>query len=66
MIATSLGVRLALLVPVIWLVMVVYSGLKENDAKGTIRTANHKAVKTLAWLAAIAVAMFVIEWLFID
>jgi hypothetical protein len=66
MIATSLGVRLALLVPVIWLVMVVYSGLKEDDAAGTIRTANKKTVKTLAWLAGIAVAMFVIEWLFID
>jgi formate-dependent nitrite reductase membrane component NrfD len=66
MIATSLGIRVLLLVPVVWLAMVVYAGLKETDAAGTIRSANHKTIKTLAWLVGIAVAMFAIEWVFID
>lgn len=66
MIGVGLGVRLALLVPVVWLVMVVYAGLKERDAASTVRSANQKALKTMAWLAAIAVSMFVLEWLFID
>lgn len=66
MIAVGLGVRLAILVPVVWLVMVVYAGLKETDAAGTIRSANHKTLKTMLYLAAIAVGMFALEWLFID
>ncbi|MEZ5964708.1 MAG: hypothetical protein R3F56_12740 [Planctomycetota bacterium] len=66
MIAVGLGVRLALLVPVVWLVMVVYAGLKETDAAGTIRSANKKALKTMAWLAGIAVAMLVLEAVFLD
>lgn len=66
MIAVGLGLRLALLVPVVWLVMVVYAGLKETDAAGTLRSASHKSVKTLAWLAGIALAMLVLEWLFVD
>lgn len=66
MIAVGLGVRLAILVPVVWLVMLVYAGLKETDAAGTIRSANKKSLKTMAWLAGIAVAMFVLEWAFID
>jgi len=66
MIATGLGTRLLLIVPVVWLVMVVYAGLKETDAAGTLRSATRKSVKTFAWLVAIAVAMFVLEWLFLD
>jgi hypothetical protein len=66
MIATGLGVRLALLVPVVWLVMVVYAGLKETDAAGTIRAANKKTGRTLLWLVGIAIAMFALEWMFID
>jgi hypothetical protein len=65
-IATGLGTRLLLLVPVVWLAMIVYAGLKESDAAGTIRTANRKTVRTMIWLTGIAVAMFVLEWLFID
>jgi hypothetical protein len=66
MIAVGLGIRLALLVPVVWLVMVVYAGLKETDAAGTIASANRKTVKTLAYLAAITIAMLALEWMFID
>jgi len=66
MIGVGLGVRLALLVPVVWLVMVVYASLKETDAAGTVRSANKKALKTMAWLGGIAVTMFVLEWAFID
>ncbi len=66
MIATGMFVRLALFLPVLWLVMLVYGGLKHDDAAGTIRAANAGSVKALAYLALIAVGMFVIEWLFID
>lgn len=66
MIATGMFVRLALFLPVLWLVMVVYAGLKHDDAVGTIRAANAGSVKALTYLVLIAVGMFVIEWLFID
>ncbi len=66
MIGTGMFLRLALFLPVLWLVMVVYAGLKQTDASGTIRAANKGSVKALAWLAVIGLAMFVIEWLFID
>ncbi len=66
MIAIGAVARLALLVPVLYLVMVVYAGLKETDAAGTLRSAAFKTVRTMVWLVGIGVAMFAIEWLWID
>lgn len=66
MIAMATFVRLALLVLVVFLVMVVYAGLKETDAQGTLRSAGHKTVRTMVWLVGIGFAMFVIERFWID
>lgn len=58
-------VRLLLFVPVIWLIMIVYAGQKETNAKDTLRAAGRKTVKFVAWTVVLVGGMLLLEAVFI-
>ena len=57
--------RLVLFVPIIWLIMVVYAGQKETNAKDTLRSAGRKTFKFVAWSVALVGLMLLLEAVFI-
>jgi hypothetical protein len=61
----SLLVRLALYVPVLFLVMVVYVGQHEETAAATLRGAVRKTIKWTGYTILLVVGMEVVEWLFL-
>lgn len=61
----SLLIRLLIFVPVIYMIMIVYAGQQETDAKGVLRVAGRKTVKALAWTVLLVAGMEAIEYLFL-
>ena len=58
-------VRLLLYVPILFLVMIVYTGQRETTARATIPQAAKKTVKFTIYSVVLVVAMEVIEALFL-
>ncbi len=61
----SLLIRLLIFVPVIYLIMIVYAGQKETEAKGVLRVAGRKTVKALVWTFVLVCCMEAIEFVFL-
>lgn len=61
----SLMFRIAVFVPCVFLIMVVYCAPRAATAKGVIAVAIRKSLKVLGWTVALVVAMLVIEGLFL-
>lgn len=57
--------RLLLLVPITYLIMVVYVAPSHSDAAGVARAAVHKTAKVIGWVVVIVVVMELIEWVFL-
>ena len=58
-------VRLLLYVPILFLVMIVYTGQHETTAAATLRQATRKTWKFTYYTVLLVVGMLVIEWLFL-
>ena len=66
MIATGWLVRLAIYVPVMFLILVGFFSQKHDNAKDTLREASGKTVKWVGWTIALVLLMQVCFWLFVD
>lgn len=58
--------RLLIYIPVVYLVMVVYVGQRQDNAADTLRLAVRPACKGVLYTAILVLVMQVLEWLFID
>lgn len=58
-------VRFAIYVPIVFLIMVVYTGQGQADAAGVVRIAARKTVKVVWWTIVLVLAMAVLEYLFL-
>ncbi len=61
----TLLIRLLIFIPVIYLIMIVYAGQRETEAKGVLRVAGGKTVKALAWTVVLVACMEAIEFVFL-
>jgi hypothetical protein len=61
----SLLIRLLIFVPVIFMIMIVYAGQKETDAKGVLRVAGRKTVKAFIWTVVLVAGMELVEFVFL-
>ncbi len=59
-------VRLAVFVPMLYLVMVVYVGQRHDTAADTLRSAVRPTVKGILYIAILVVVMETLQGLFID
>ena len=59
-------IRLLIFIPVIYLVMVVYVGQRQDNAADTLRLAVRPAAKGVLYTVILVLVMQVLQWLFID
>ena len=59
-------IRLAIFVPVLYLVMVVYVGQRQTTAADTLRSAVRPTVKGVLYIAILVASMAILQALFID
>ena len=57
--------RLAVYVPVLFLIAVVVVGQHHTNAKDTLRAAVGRTLRWIWWSVLLVVSMFALEWLFI-
>ena len=57
--------RIALFVPITYLIMIAYSAPGQTDARGLATVAAKKTVKVVFWVAVIVVVMWIVQWLFL-
>ena len=57
--------RLAVYLPVLFLIAVVVVGQHHTNARDTLRAAVGRTVRWVWWSAVLVVSMFALEWLFI-
>ncbi|HEX6811530.1 MAG TPA: hypothetical protein VF384_07895 [Planctomycetota bacterium] len=61
----SLLLRIAVYIPVLFLIAVVVTGQHHTTARDTARAAAVRTVRWLIWSVVLVVSMFVLELLFI-
>ena len=61
----NLLIRMLIFVPVMYLIMIVYAGQKETDARGVLRIAGRKTIKALVWTVILVCCMELLESVFL-
>ncbi len=57
--------RLVIYVPVVYLVMIVYAGQHQEDARGALRAAVKSTAKVVLWTVVAVAVMELLEYLFL-